>query len=51
MTASRRDFLDRISWGVKPEELALCKSIGVAANLDQQLAPETIAVLERPRFT
>jgi hypothetical protein len=36
-------FLNRISWGASPEDLARLRQIGRAAWLEEQLAPETLA--------
>ncbi len=35
-------LLNRITWGVRPEELARAEAIGYEAYLDEQLHPETI---------
>ncbi len=35
-------FLNRISWNVRPEELVHAKQVGIAAYLEEQLAPDTL---------
>ncbi|MEM7114316.1 MAG: DUF1800 domain-containing protein [Chloroflexota bacterium] len=39
-------FLNRISWGPRPEEVAEARTIGLEATLEAQLAPESLADTE-----